>query len=286
MRLVGTALLVRCAAWLGLCLSHAILPDFNPGDDVLQYSLSNVCSTSQNQSMPWFWQVEWYQYPPVPCSKEPTSTSLLHRLFLQPLTRWDSARFLHLAADPGLRTPRGNSFESSEQAHAFLPLFPWLLRVLADSTILPDELSLSTRLILSGILLNSVCFLVACQQLRAQTKLLFHDQRMAERVALLFLCNPALPFFATTYSESLTAALLFTASHQSLRVLQAKLLTLKLGHLLVFSILLYLACWTRSNAVLWTGWLLLYSLGNFAIVVLTTGRSLSSYLFLAGLVSW
>jgi GPI mannosyltransferase 2 len=178
---------------------------------------------------------------------------------LTPLTRWDAARFLRLAHKPAIRHPQlryqasmmiaavpevngacpntdlDSLIQESEEAHPFLPLFPFLIQVTAallmmcvPETLLPP--TCEGILVLSSWLLNSVCFLWTASELYKMTTLvLIHaantttsaatgnsawtkvtPEQWACRVTLLFIINPAAIFFGTAYSESLGAALVFT----------------------------------------------------------------------------
>eukprot|EP00586_Coscinodiscus_wailesii_P018771 CAMPEP_0172509522 /NCGR_PEP_ID=MMETSP1066-20121228/221006_1 /TAXON_ID=671091 /ORGANISM="Coscinodiscus wailesii, Strain CCMP2513" /LENGTH=143 /DNA_ID=CAMNT_0013288045 /DNA_START=182 /DNA_END=610 /DNA_ORIENTATION=+ len=128
-----TALLSRLATLLFMCLSHATLPNFDPGDDVARFPLDAPTVAAAAAPAPHPWRDNIYTF------------------LLPPVTRWDAARFLTLAMDPTARDPRppsrvvdngeevlkdddtcsaavpssssdGDSFRVSEEAHAFFPL--------------------------------------------------------------------------------------------------------------------------------------------------------------------
>eukprot|EP00581_Thalassiosira_minuscula_P002432 CAMPEP_0183734762 /NCGR_PEP_ID=MMETSP0737-20130205/44736_1 /TAXON_ID=385413 /ORGANISM="Thalassiosira miniscula, Strain CCMP1093" /LENGTH=371 /DNA_ID=CAMNT_0025968343 /DNA_START=60 /DNA_END=1172 /DNA_ORIENTATION=+ len=132
-------------------------------------------------------------------------------------------------------------FHSSEQAHAFLPLLPLVIRYTAiglmkivPSDILPPTFEATA--VLSAILINMVTFLIASLSLYDLTILLLkrddalesnkskkydsnvalydnetQQQRLtlAKTTAQLFCINPAGVFFTTAYSESIFAMLTF-----------------------------------------------------------------------------
>lgn len=207
-------------------------------------------------------------------------------ILLPSLTKWDSARFLALAADPSRREPCldcEDPFLESEQAHAFFPFFPQVIRYFAlclihfiHQTLLPP--TFEAVVVLSALLINTVSFLVALVSLTELTirLTLNHQQKDASKslqvggtVATLFMLNPASIFFSVSYSESIFAMLTFT------------------GYALYYSpglsflvILPWMAAsYTRSNGCLISAWLLLQGIAAF----LQADRSLVRRL---GSVAW
>ncbi|KAL7571540.1 hypothetical protein ACA910_020958 [Epithemia clementina (nom. ined.)] len=187
----------------------------------------------------------------------------IYPFWLTPLTRWDSARFLQLALEPQRRLPpppppphnRNNHLEKrkndendqqleeklqdvsslfveSEMAHAFFPLFPYGIQMVAMGLLqlLPKWFLPCTCegvLVLAAWILNTVCSCLAMYSLFRLTEWQIlqrqeqqeggADPRMcaqqwATQVALLFVLNPANVFFVAAYSESLFAALVFTGT--------------------------------------------------------------------------
>jgi phosphatidylinositol glycan class V len=359
------AVCFRMFIWLAMSVSCHMLPDHNPGDDVLRFPLPELppiekevgisassgrvlayqdCRFSLLESTTKTATVQ----DTVSCSAQPRAVSstvwlLQHSVYpflLTPLTRWDAARFLRLAHRPQLRKPTRDGFVAetnecskvqgdndttntensdpsfststastclqdpfveSEQAHAFLPLFPFLIRVTAAAllmvvprTWLPG--SCESLLVLSAVLLNTLCFLVAIYDLYNMTERLlkFHRQQrqreatkkaqddpmllldgscesLARRVSLVFVINPANVFFGTVYSEALAAALLFRGCSVAMTmVLQNAARSddssgasksrwwLTMMHSVI---VWWLAALTRSNGSLYGGFLLLYSFG-------------------------
>ncbi|KAG6545043.1 hypothetical protein Mapa_013737 [Marchantia paleacea] len=99
-----------------------------------------------------------------------------------------------------------------EQAHAFLPLLPLLMRIVAR-TFLPKLiplLGLRATLALAGYLINNVSFVLAAYFLYRLTQALLEDEKLALTAAALFCFNPASTFYSAVYSESLFALLSFT----------------------------------------------------------------------------
>ena len=180
----------------------------------------------------------------------------VYDFLLTPLTRWDASRFLDLAVYPSKRDPprhlrrkfpqcnnnrEANTvceelFLPTEQAHAFFPMLPLMIRIIADYMLLPlvpRELLPPTYegvAVLAALLWNMLSFVLASlalydltwtltrQHLRQlQQKVdvddpeyklspkVYYSQRLAYLVFLLFCFNPASVFFTTAYSESLFA---------------------------------------------------------------------------------
>ncbi|KAF9936028.1 hypothetical protein BGZ65_002789 [Modicella reniformis] len=97
--------------------------------------------------------------------------------------RWDSFYFVHTAEN-------GYVFE---QAHAFFPLLPALMRLLASTVLAPLGVLLTYKqqLVLGGILIANVSFVVASVQLYRLTAVLFGRERFAFLTAILFVLTPS-----------------------------------------------------------------------------------------------
>ena len=194
----------------------------------------------------------------VPSSSSHRITTAVYDFLLTPLTRWDASRFLDLAVYPYRRDPprhlrrefpqcQGNGhpeaavceelFLPTEQAHAFFPMLPLIIRVVANYILLPwvpREMLPPTYegvAILAALLWNILAFVLASLALYDLTwtltrqhvrklqqdvdaddpnykmgpKLVHDCRRLAFLVFLLFCFNPASVFFTTAYSESLFA---------------------------------------------------------------------------------
>ncbi|ORZ27001.1 GPI mannosyltransferase 2 [Lobosporangium transversale] len=116
--------------------------------------------------------------------------------------RWDSFYFVHIAE---------NNYVF-EQSHAFFPLLPGLMRLIANSVLAPLNAFLSYRqlLVLAGILISNVSFVIASVQIYRLSRTLFKQDQFAFLTALLYILTPSGIFMSAIYAESLFAALSFT----------------------------------------------------------------------------
>mmetsp|Transcript_21368 Transcript_21368/g.29953 ORF Transcript_21368/g.29953 Transcript_21368/m.29953 type:complete len:673 (+) Transcript_21368:37-2055(+) len=178
-----------------------------------------------------------------------------YELLLVPLTRWDAARFLTIAIYPLARYPdfgikeeqdskmalevKGDPdfyFSSSEQHHAFLPLYPILIRYTSlflvrslPKVILPS--TFEAVVVLSALFLNTFFFIgaaislyeltfslvYACHEMTDKSfsnqgnekNSLFYASILSQITATIFCVNPASIFFTSAYSESTFAFLTF-----------------------------------------------------------------------------
>lgn len=101
-----------------------------------------------------------------------------------------------------------------EQAHAFFPLYPWLVRWTAATLralLVPGGFVLgrANSLVLAGVLISNSCFVAAAVLLYQLGTVVTGDSLLAHRGALAFCVTPASVFFSTAYTESLYAALSF-----------------------------------------------------------------------------
>ena len=165
------ALVSRIVLWIAMVLSNKLIPTPDPGSDVLQVNLQEE--------------------------------SPVYRTLLTPLTRWDSARFLTIAASPEVRIPIvsqdylcyvGSSraecdepFLQSEQAHAFFPLFPTIVRRIAQhlqehapQSILPS--TFEGTIALSALLWNMLCCVLATAALWDLTHSLVKTSGISPRI--------------------------------------------------------------------------------------------------------
>lgn len=160
---------------------------------------------------------------------------------LEPLTRWDAARFLQATRHQIL----GTGEKDHQEAHAFLPLSTYLYSRMARWTmlILP-HLSFNGACILSAAIINNF---IAFPMAALASYNLYSSM---EVVKLFCWYNPATVFFTTAYSESIFASLTFTgyALYNTTPIL---------------AIPFWMAAsYTRSNGTFITGYIFLYQLGN------------------------
>ncbi|NXS51248.1 PIGV mannosyltransferase, partial [Brachypteracias leptosomus] len=173
---------------------------------------------------------------------EPGRWDVLVEQVLGGLSRWDAEHFLFIAE-------RGYLYEHN---CAFLPLFPLLLRALAEGALGPLQPLLlpRSRLLLSAALLNSLCSALAAAALYRLGCLVLGSRRVSFLAALLFSISPANVFMAAAYSESMFAALAFGAMWQ-----------LEKGQSWLSGLLFSLASGVRANGLVNAGFFL-YSRGK------------------------
>ena len=285
-QLMRTAVFFRLGLLLAMAISCHLIPDHNPGDDVLRFDLRLDFSDSGNLN-PCFCLSGFACDSAAPhqpdhpqkttkrdpeCAKSPrlvfdpqSYAASVYRFFLSPVTKWDAARFLTLAAKPSVRDPErepsfaDDPFTQSEQAHAFFPLFPWCIRTFSNllTEILPSSLlppTYEATLALSAVILNSICFLLTVLGLYNLSIRLFQPH-YATLICRLFIFNPASVFFATAYSESLFAMLTFWGHALAARG------RLELAVLLPWT----LATLCRSNGTIHSAYILLLGLGRLLL---------------------
>jgi GPI mannosyltransferase 2 len=248
-----------------------------------------------------------------------------------PQEQYDSHRLNHASIEsPENTCPNVEHFlQESEEAHPFLPLFPLLIQGITVFLLLcvPAKLlppTCESTLVLASYLLNTFCFLWSAKQLFLMTKFLLEksnsqsvesqepkenrssehrlgdagepptslSEQWARRVLLFYIINPASIFFATTYSESLGAALIFTGHHWMLQYQFSKQKSVFL--LTATWLVWYLGCFARSNGTINAGFLLLFGFGGMlSFRRQTTLRTLTyfclvlgSILLVVGSIGW
>ena len=181
---------------------------------------------------------------------------IVHML-LGGLNRWDAVYFTHIAE-------YGYTYEN---CLAFFPLFPALVRVLANSILFPLQyiLSYHSVILISGVLLNVYLFMKTAETLYILGQKVTSNEKVAYIGALLFCINPASIFMSAPYSEVL---------YMYLSVLG--MLKLEMNRKFSASVLFGFACVTRSNGLLNIGYLL-YKMGK---VILLQIKILKQYLFM------
>lgn len=284
---------VRVAVLVLMALSDVMIPDHNPGDDVLRFDLRLKMSSSSDCfcQQGFACDPEWKSYNGGErgCADIQPSTqqqsAIWSNLLLSPLTKWDSARFLTLAVDPKRRYPCAqcdDPFLDSEQSHAFFPLFPQLIQYvgLCLTSLVPRALlppTFEAVLVLSALLINTLSFVVALISLTDLTlRLTLHQKyddtkaiQVTGAVATMFILNPASIFFSASYSESIFSMLTFSG--------YALYYTPKFWFVAILPWMA--ASYTRSNGCLISAWLLLQAIAS----LLQTNRSVLRRL---GSVTW
>jgi phosphatidylinositol glycan class V len=257
----------------------------------------------------------------------------IYNMLLSPFTRWDAARFLTIAVDPRVRYPRLDDddmlhpeclreetggidakdicqvrygddeiFASSEQAHAFFPLFPLILRYLSLflATVIPESFlppTYEALVVISGVLWNAFAFTVSavafhhltsfilCSQCREDTtrnEALQRDiVRIANLATILYCLNPANIFFVTCYSES-TFSLFTWFGHYFFQRSQkyptttadSRGILYRLGWLWCSTISWALASYTRSNGSLISIFIFIHLCG---VILNNQWRSMSCF---------
>ncbi|KAF9963204.1 hypothetical protein BGZ70_007572 [Mortierella alpina] len=182
--------------------------------------------------------------------------------------RWDSFYFVHIAEN-------GYMFE---QAHAFFPLLPALMRLTANTVLAPLSLMLSYKqqLVIAGILVANASFIVASVQLYRLSKALFGRESFAFLTAMLYVLTPSGIFMSAIYTESVFAALSFTGMLFAAR-----------KQYFLAAITWSISCTARSNGILYAGFILydLIARMDLQSSVLQKMWALSKAAFLSG-VTW
>ena len=269
------ALASRFAVLVAMAISCHFLPNHNPGDDVFKFDLNlpsrdsvnethcfcrsdQACNPTELMKTACADQIVWQNHT----GTRSILVAAIYSFFLTPLTRWDASRFLDLAVHPkGRDPPHLNSnrfplcladeandsickkvFAASEQAHAFFPMLPTIIRTIANHMIRCIPAVVARLLLppsyegvaaLSALLWNSVCFVITALSLYDLTLMMTQQhahqlsssdetftskdkivpqeqcEQLALRAFLLFCFNPASVFFVAAYSESTFALCTF-----------------------------------------------------------------------------
>ena len=258
-KLIGIVIGFRCLFWLAMAISCYLIPDHNPGDDVLRFNmrLDGDCFNGEGECE----------------TSSPSLSKHFWKFWLAPLTKWDAARFLNLALDPSLRDPPASctstindckdcSFASSEQAHAFFPMFPLVVQQMALllTKLTPRYLLPPTWegvLVLSGWFVNSLSLLIGTLAMWDLTShITTHNQQATMASCIVYgMFHPAYVFFATNYSESLFSALTLVG-HVALARKQ---------WIIVPIFIWMVGSYTRSNGTLQSLWLLQLGLAHLCL---------------------
>jgi len=135
---------------------------------------------------------------------------------LRPFASWDGAYFLTIAL-------KGYIYE---QEHAFFPLYPLLIRTIAEFPMRPVSgfLSLEARCILSALIISNVSHYVSVRLLYHLGFYIFRDSYFAYLSAVFLTLTPMQAVAAGVYSESLFTCLILiglTAFYHKRRALAA-----------------------------------------------------------------
>ncbi|KAG0337523.1 hypothetical protein BG000_005315 [Podila horticola] len=95
--------------------------------------------------------------------------------------RWDAFYFVHIAE-------HGYAFE---QAHAFFPLLPIFMRLVANTEPLSLVMTYQQQLVLAGVLVANGSFILAAIQLYRLSNILFGNERFAFLSAVLYILTPS-----------------------------------------------------------------------------------------------
>ncbi|XP_010865390.1 GPI mannosyltransferase 2 isoform X1 [Esox lucius] len=172
-----------------------------------------------------------------PSAEEPRYLDPAVQWLLGGLSHWDAEHFLFIAE-------RGYLYEHN---YAFFPMFPIILRGLAETILWPISawLTLRGRLLLAVALGNSALFLLSVVALYGLGRVVLQDRRLALVSSLLYCLTPANVFMMAGYSESLFAALTFGG-----------LFLLERGYTLRACLALGIATASRANGLVNAGFLL------------------------------
>ncbi|KAG0092594.1 hypothetical protein BGZ92_009276 [Podila epicladia] len=164
-----------------------------------------------------------------------TTPQRLFKSIIGVFLRWDAFYFVHIAE-------HGYVFE---QAHAFFPLLPISMRLVANTVLAPLSLLMTyqQQLVLAGVLVANGSFIIASVQLYRLSNTLFGNERFAFLSALLYILTPSGIFMSAIYTESLFAAISFSGM----------IFTAQKQYLLA-AIFFSLSSTARSNGILYAGY--------------------------------
>ena len=174
----------------------------------------------------------------------PSNSTLLDRIVdftLGGFSRWDGQYFLHIST----------LGYTHENCLAFFPAYPLLLRFTSVfiSFFSYHTLTYWNATLLSSIIINILCFVIAAQFLFLITVKLFGNSNFAFRSWKLFCISPATIFFLAPYSESLFSALTFGGIYYCIEY-----------KFIIASTFFAVSGLTRSNGLVNIGFLLYFAL--------------------------
>jgi phosphatidylinositol glycan class V len=184
-----------------------------------------------------------------------------------------------------------NHNASSEQAHAFFPLYPLIIRkfALAMYTVLPQYMlppTFESLAVLAGLIWNIFAFTVATLELfslttaiclssmdKQNSTLIGDAHGIAMKVAFAFCFNPANVFFISCYSESTFSAFIFTAYSTFERSQRCSHKIRSISFFTIATVSWFLASFCRSNGILSVLFLFIHWCGDMVRTMSTTKKS-------------
>lgn len=162
-------------------------------------------------------------------------------IVLSGFRRWDAVYFLQI-------TENGYLYENTL---AFFPLYPLVVRGIANSVFLPFQyfLTYSNILLLTSVTVNVILFIKSAETLFELGRHVIDNDIIAYKASLLFCISPSSVFFSAPYSECLYFYLTING-----------LLNLEKSNMFKAVVFLGLSFSTRSNGVLNIGYFLFFVL--------------------------
>lgn len=170
-------------------------------------------------------------FKPFHEASELSTLDYLVAFILGGLERWDGVYFLHI-------TEYGYTYENTL---AFYPLYPLIVRLIANTVLLPLQFiaHYHSVLCLASASINFVVFVQSANVLFELGQKVLKNDRTAYNAALLFCITPSSIFMSAPYSECLYFYITLLG-----------LLSLERGHLLRASLIFGMSFMTRSNGSL------------------------------------
>ncbi|XP_076471499.1 GPI alpha-1,6-mannosyltransferase 2-like isoform X2 [Babylonia areolata] len=190
--------------------------------------------------------------PPMVDEKQFTVVDKTILFFLGGFRHWDAVYFLHIAH-------HGYTYENCV---AFFPLYPMLISVIKEVSLLCPCLSLSSLLLVSGVVVNVALFVVTAVVLLQLGLRVTQDFHLSYLAAVLFCINPASIFMTAPYTETLFACLSFGG-----------MLLIRQQKLFAGTILIGTSALTRSNGVVSMGFILHFLAVEYVQYIMSTYRA-------------
>ena len=176
--------------------------------------------------------------PPETYNSKTIADTVIEKL-LGGLKRWDGVYFMHIAE-------HGYTYEN---CLAFFPMFPFTVRLLGNTLLLPLQyiMNMNNVLLVAAVLVNMYCFIQSAKALNELGKEVTGNEKLAYKAVILYCVNPASVFFTAPYSESMFAMFLFKG-----------LIECENKSRLKASFYFGLAALTRSNGIVLVGFILYF----------------------------